>query len=185
LLPIARTNATAVEDGGRYTPPDELLVDIVSVRCGSADRIDAIFNCTKVVVTSNGRPLTALLYAAKPETFRGALGAEWSAQVVTATFDAANLSDGFSVDFTTDDGIGRTWTVPAADLDGNLFLRIDPISGATSAARVQLALNVERWRRPETRPLRKLRRNNRHHLLRAYRGFGGGLAAVSSAASTE
>jgi hypothetical protein len=130
---LASTNATAVESGGRYTPPDELLFDVVSVRCGSANRIDTIFNCAKVVVTSNGQPLTPLTYSAQPETFQSALGARWSAQIVTARFDAASLSGGFTIDFTSTDGIERTWAVPAADLDGSLFLRIDPITGATSA----------------------------------------------------
>jgi hypothetical protein len=131
---IASTNARAVESGGRYTPPAEVLFDFVAVRCGSADRINAIFNCAKIVVTSNGQPLRPLTYSAQPETFQSALGARWSAQIVTATFDAASLSDdGFTIDFTSTDGIERTWAVPAEDLDGVLFLRIDPITGATGA----------------------------------------------------
>src|SRR5687768_2950541 len=52
-LSIARSNAEAVEKGGRYTPPNDVLVDAVIVSCGSADRIDRIFNCKRLAVSTS------------------------------------------------------------------------------------------------------------------------------------
>ena len=130
---IARSNAAAIEKGARYTPPAETRVDLVAVLCGNGQRFSEIFNCTKVsVLTGDGSPIRPLLYTAQEEAFRSAFGVKWTAKIVTATYRAVDLREGFKVNFASDDGTEWTLDVSKTSADGNLFLAIDPTTGETS-----------------------------------------------------
>ena len=101
--------------------------------CGNGQRFGEIFNCTNVsVLTGDGSPIRPLLYTAKEEAFRSAFGVKWTAKIVTATYRAVDLREGFKVDFASDDGTEWTLDVSKTSADRNLFLAIDPTTGETS-----------------------------------------------------
>jgi len=66
------------------------------------------------------------------ELIREEFGVKWTAKIVTATYRAVDLREGFKVDFASDDGTEWTLDVSKTSADRNLFLGIDPTTGETS-----------------------------------------------------
>ena len=119
---IAWRNATAVESGGRYTPPRDLLVDLVNIDCGDSD-LGELFECVRIAVTTpNGQRVKAVTYKAGPRSYRNALGARWVVREVQASYRAADLEKGFSVTYASDDGSEWTFTVSAQQAANDLLL---------------------------------------------------------------
>jgi hypothetical protein len=82
-------------------------LDQVVVTCGNED-LGSRFDCIKVRVLLEGRPVPPLVYRPSTNSYRNALGARWQAREVLATYPFDRLSLGFSVEYTGDDG--TVWT---------------------------------------------------------------------------
>ncbi|MEQ1758343.1 MAG: hypothetical protein ABL986_08510 [Vicinamibacterales bacterium] len=131
---IARGNMVATEQGGRYAAPDDALDDIVNVTCGSGDRTDRIFECTKMTVSNaEGKPINPILYGAEPRQLRNALGATWTVNMVAGQYHAADLRGGFTIDIANDSGVAWTFKANRLMIEGQLLLNgIDPTTAALS-----------------------------------------------------
>lgn len=121
---IAAKFRTAKEQGAKFTPSADDLLDVVIARCGDED-LGEILNCSKLTVTANGKTVVPITYRSGPRAFQNGFGATWSARLVTASFRAADVRDGFSLTATGPDGFTWTLEVSKADAQRELLLRLE------------------------------------------------------------
>lgn len=121
---IAWQTAKANDGGGRFRPPANDRMDVVTVDCGDAD-IGDVFECSRVRVISPGkRVVKPFSYTAGPKTYRNAMGAKWTVREVFATYHALDLKEGFSVDYADFGGTEWTLVVSAEDAAEKLLLKV-------------------------------------------------------------
>lgn len=122
---IAWAHTRARQNGGRYTPPSELLSDRVVITCGDED-IGETLDCARIAVsTPTQKSVPPISFASGPRTYRNAFGATWVVRTATAAYDARALRDGFVV--TATEPGGSTWvlTVTGREAADDLLLDLD------------------------------------------------------------
>ena len=119
---IAWRYASAAEQGGRFTPPPDMRLDVVKVSCGDSD-LRHIFECSLVsVINAEGNRVAPVFYSAGPRIYRNGL------REVTAIYHTHDLADGFTVTFADVEGSEWSFEVSADDAENELLLKVDPMA---------------------------------------------------------
>ena len=121
---IAYETARAAESDRSYTPESLERLDTVNIECGDSD-LRAIFECSRVrVMRRDKSEIQPASYFDRPNDYRNASGARWTVHEVQAVFAARELSDGFVIEYASDDGIEWTFEVSPEDAREKLLLKL-------------------------------------------------------------
>lgn len=115
---IAWRYASAAEQGGRFTPPNDMRLDVVKVSCGDSD-LRHMFECSLVsVINAEGHGVAPVFYRVGPRIYDGL-------REVTAIYHTHDLTDGFTVTFADVNGSEWSFEVSAGDAENELLLKLD------------------------------------------------------------
>jgi hypothetical protein len=142
---IAFRHAQAAEKGGKFTPPAEMLRDLVIIQCGDPD-IGERFDCGRVTVAADSKAIRPVNYSAGPKQFHNALGATWNVSMVTASYPAADLRSGFTI--TYGDGSGTEWDlrVSGQEAERELLLARDLFGVPPGGLNAEVKRSAFGWR---------------------------------------
>ena len=117
---IAWRYASAAEQGARFTPPNDMRLDVVKVSCGDSDP-QHLFECSLVsVMNAEGKRVPPVFYSAGPRIYRNGL------REVSSIYHIHDLTDGFTVTFADVNGSEWSFEVSADDAENELLLKVDP-----------------------------------------------------------
>ncbi len=126
---IAFKSAQLVGSDGKFNPPADMRLDVVTIVCGDNDRAE-LFECVKVTVTAGGRAVKPLTYRAANDVYQNGFGAKWRAKDVVATYAIGDLVNGFKIDYSDETGVEWTFEVSADDAAKELLLTVKPLEQA-------------------------------------------------------
>jgi hypothetical protein len=121
---IASRFRTARAQRAKFVPSESDLQDVVTVRCGDEDLADRL-NCAGLTVTVAGKPVAPLQSRSGPRAFQNAFGVTWTVRLVSASFRAGDVREGFAVTALGENGFSWTLEVSREDAQRELLLRVE------------------------------------------------------------
>src|SRR5687768_5566344 len=111
----------SIGDGGEY-------LDTVSINCGDEEASQP-FECIKVTVKApDGRTIKPLSYLAGTASYENLRGEQWQVREVDASYAAAELRNGFSVEYVSADGVERTFAISDRRAADSLLLNMESMA---------------------------------------------------------